>query len=109
MRVNKKNISTCVFNTNQTGVEHKVHRTVDILQERGFKVDYIFVPEHGLNGILAERDVHDSTDKKTGIPVVSLYGNGSGKMIQAEHMAAIDFLIFDIQDSGMRHYTYIST
>ena len=106
----KKNICTVGLITNQTGVDQKGHRTIDILQEHGsIKLDYIFVPEHGLNGILAERDVHDSTDKKTGIPVVSLYGNGSGKMIQAEHMSAIDFLIFDIQDSGMRHYTYIST
>jgi uncharacterized protein YbbC (DUF1343 family) len=95
--------------TNQTGVDQKGHRTVDILQEHGFKVDYIFVPEHGLSGVRAGCEVHDSIDKKTKIPVVSLYGNGSGKMIQPEQIAAIDFLIFDIQDSGMRHYTYIST
>ena len=105
----KKETVTIGLITNQTGVDQKGHRTVDILQERGLHVNYIFVPEHGLNGTLAERDVHDSVDKKTKIPVVSLYGNGSGKMIQPEQLAAIDFLIFDIQDSGMRHYTYIST
>lgn len=95
--------------TNQTGVDQKNKRTIDILLEKGIAVKYIFAPEHGLNGTLAERDVHDSIDKKTNIPIISLYGNGSGKMILPEHMNAIDVLIFDIQDSGMRHYTYIST
>lgn len=95
--------------TNQTGVNQKGKRTVEILTDSGIVVKYIFVPEHGLNGTLAERDVHDSVDKKTHIPVLSLYGNGSGKMISAEHMNELDCLIFDIQDSGMRHYTYIST
>jgi len=102
---------SCVIGliTNQTGVDQKGKRTVDILAHQGIAVKYIFVPEHGLNGTLAERDVHDSIDKKTKIPVLSLYGNGSGKMISAEHMNELDCLIFDIQDSGMRHYTYIST
>jgi uncharacterized protein YbbC (DUF1343 family) len=95
--------------TNQTGVDQKGKRTVEILADSGIAVKYIFAPEHGLNGTLAERDVHDSIDKKTKIPVLSLYGNGSGKMISAEHMNELDYLIFDIQDSGMRHYTYIST
>jgi uncharacterized protein YbbC (DUF1343 family) len=95
--------------TNQTGVDQKGKRTVDVLMHQGIAVKYIFVPEHGLNGTLAERDVHDSTDKKTKIPVMSLYGNGTGKMISSECMNDIDALIFDIQDSGMRHYTYIST
>lgn len=96
--------------TNQTGVDQKGTRTVEILlQQHHVPVKYIFVPEHGLNGTLAERDVHDSVDTQTHIPIISLYGNGSGKMIAAEYMNAIDFLIFDIQDSGMRHYTYIST
>ncbi|HSC25118.1 MAG TPA: DUF1343 domain-containing protein [Candidatus Babeliales bacterium] len=95
--------------TNQTGVDQKGKRTIDILAVDHYAVRYIFVPEHGLNGTLAERDVHDSIDKKTGISIVSLYGNGSGKMITPEHMNNIDVIIFDIQDSGMRHYTYIST
>jgi uncharacterized protein YbbC (DUF1343 family) len=105
----KKNDAVIGLITNQTGIDQKGHRTVDILLERGLQAKYIFVPEHGLNGTLAERDVHDSVDKKTKIPVLSLYGNGSGKMIQPEQLADIDFLLFDIQDSGMRHYTYIST
>ncbi|HLW72431.1 MAG TPA: DUF1343 domain-containing protein [Candidatus Babeliales bacterium] len=95
--------------TNQTGVDQQGKRTVDILVQRGYKPHYIFAPEHGLNGVLAERDVHDSVDKKTGIPVISLYGNGSGKMIAPEYIKNVDSFVFDIQDSGMRHYTYIST
>ncbi len=95
--------------TNQTGVDQKGTRTADILAQKGFTVKYIFAPEHGLNGTLAERDVLDSVDAKTNIPILSLYGNGSGKMIAPEHINNLDLLIFDIQDSGMRHYTYIST
>lgn len=95
--------------TNQTGVDQHGKRTVDILGDQGINVKYIFVPEHGLNGTPAGKDVHDSIDKKTKIPVLSLYGNGSGKMISSEQMDELDCLVFDIQDSGMRHYTYIST
>lgn len=106
----KKNDSCMVgLITNQTGVDQKGVRTIDILVQRGCALRYIFAPEHGLNGVLAERDVHDSVDKKTGVPIISLYGNGSGKMIAPEYLNTIDFLMFDIQDSGMRHYTYIST
>lgn len=102
---------TCIVGliTNQTGVDQQGKRTIDILRQRGLNLTYVFAPEHGMSGVLAERDVYDSRDEKTGIPVISLYGNGSGKMISAEMMNAIDVLIFDIQDSGMRHYTYIST
>ena len=106
----KKN-SSCMVGliTNQTGVDQTGARTIDILVQHGCVLNYIFAPEHGLNGILAERDVHDSVDKKTGVPIISLYGNGSGKMIAPKYMNNIDCLVFDIQDSGMRHYTYIST
>jgi uncharacterized protein YbbC (DUF1343 family) len=106
-----KKHDSCVVGliTNQTGVDQKGNRTIDIFANRKCTLKYIFAPEHGLNGVLAERDVHDSLDKKTGIPIISLYGNGSGKMIAPEYMNNIDFLMFDIQDSGMRHYTYIST
>ena len=70
----------------------------------------IFTPEHGLNGVaLAGNSVQDSIDEKTKIPVVSLYGKGSGKQITQEVVNDIEALFFDIQDSGMRHYTYIST
>jgi uncharacterized protein YbbC (DUF1343 family) len=95
--------------TNQTGVDQKGTRTADIFAQKGYTIQYIFAPEHGLNGTLAERDVLDAVDAKTNIPILSLYGNGSGKMIAPEHINNLDLLVFDIQDSGMRHYTYIST
>lgn len=105
----KKQTCTVGLITNQTGVDQSNKRTCDVLKQKGFVVQYIFAPEHGLNGTLAERDVHDAVDGATNIPIISLYGNGTGKMIAPEYINNIDALIFDIQDSGMRHYTYIST
>lgn len=96
--------------TNQSGVDQKGTRTIDILKQRkDCNLNYIFAPEHGFKGISAERDVHDCVDTKTKIPIISLYGNGSGKMIAPQYVNAVDAFVFDIQDSGMRHYTYIST
>jgi uncharacterized protein YbbC (DUF1343 family) len=96
--------------TNQSGADQKGTRTIDILMQRhDCNLKYIFVPEHGFTGVGAERDVDDSVDAKTNIPIISLYGNGSGKMIAPHYSKAIDVFVFDIQDSGMRHYTYIST
>ncbi len=105
----KKNSCTIGLITNQTGVNQNNIRTIDIIPQHGFNLRYIFVPEHGLNGTLAGKPVSDAVDSKTNIPILSLYGNGSGKMIKPEHIENIDALFFDIQDSGMRHYTYIST
>jgi uncharacterized protein YbbC (DUF1343 family) len=96
--------------TNQSGADQKGMRTIDILMQRSdCTLKYIFVPEHGFTGVGAERDVDDSVDAKTNIPMISLYGNGSGKMIAPHYSKAVDVFVFDIQDSGMRHYTYIST
>jgi uncharacterized protein YbbC (DUF1343 family) len=96
--------------TNQTGKDQKGNRTVDILIKKGFKVSAIFAPEHGIDGkIEAEKEIKDGKDIKTGIPVISLYGKGTGKKIDPEMIKDIDAFFFDIQDSGMRHYTYIST
>jgi uncharacterized protein YbbC (DUF1343 family) len=105
----KKELCIIGLITNQTGVDQKGTRTIDTLLHQGFKVQYMFVPEHGLNSTLAGHDVHDSVDKKTKIPIISLYKSGVGKMISSDHMNNLDCLFFDIQDSGMRHYTYIST
>jgi len=95
--------------TNQSGVDQKGNRTIDIIAQHKCSIRYIFAPEHGFTNVAAGSDVADSVDKKTGIQIISLYGNGTGKMISPEYMNNIDYLVFDIQDSGMRHYTYIST
>jgi uncharacterized protein YbbC (DUF1343 family) len=96
--------------TNHTGKNQQGKRAIDVLRARGLYISHIFVPEHGLDGsALAAQDVQDSIDSKTGITVVSLYSKGTGKKISATKLKDIDMLIFDMQDSGMRHYTYIST
>lgn len=100
--------------TNQTGKDQLGKRNVDLLLQKGLVVTRIFTPEHGFDGtIKAGMPVKDSVDKKTNIPITSLYSNtslqGIGKTIDAAKLQDIDVLMFDIQDSGMRHYTYIST
>lgn len=96
--------------TNQTGRTQEGKLTVDILRDHGLAIQALLVPEHGINGtVLAERDVHDAMDTTRSLPIISLYGNGTGKHFSHEVTKNIDAFVFDIQDSGMRHYTYIST
>lgn len=91
--------------SNQTGMVGDVH-LVDALVERGIKVVAIFSPEHGFRGTAdAGERVSSSVDEKTGIPIWSLYGSGGGKP-SAERMAELDVLLFDMQDVGLRFYTY---
>ncbi len=95
--------------TNQTGIDQRGRRNVEVLQSQGIKIRKIFTPEHGFKGTIgAEKAVGDSRDRKTGIPVVSLYKADGPKKITCQMLDGIDTLIFDMQDSGMRHYTYIS-
>jgi len=81
---------------------------VDSLQKIGISIVKVFSPEHGFRGTAdAGEKVKSSIDGKTGLPLISLYGNN--KKPTAEQLADIDILLFDIQDVGSRHYTYIST
>ena len=92
---------------NQTSFIGKKH-LADSLLSLKTKIVKIFVPEHGLWGnVEAGGDVINSTYRKTGIPVVSLYGQKVKP--SAADLKGIDVLIFDIQDVGVRFYTYIST
>ena len=101
-----KNKRVAVF-ANQTSTVGESH-LVDTLLALGIKVVRIFGPEHGFRGTAdAGEHVDDLKDEKTGIPVVSLYGNH--KMPTAKDFEGIDILIFDIQDVGTRFYTYISS
>lgn len=96
--------------TNQTGKDRAGTRNIDILLSKAVVLKRIFAPEHGVNGdASAGHKVDDRIDSKTQIPIVSLYGNGSGKKITREMFDGVDLLLFDMQDVGMRHYTYIST
>lgn len=82
--------------------------SVDSLLKRGVKIVKIFGPEHGFRGD-ASAGVHvdDAVDAKTGIKVVSLYGKHNTPT--TEELSDIDIMIFDIQDVGVRFYTYINT
>lgn len=81
---------------------------LDVLLVRGIKVTKIFVPEHGFRGREdAGADIKSSIDSATGLPVISLHG--ASKKPAAADMADIDVLVYDLQDVGVRFYTYIST
>ncbi len=84
-----------------------VHLVDYIMEQTPVKLVKIFAPEHGFRGTAdAGEHVDDTKDAKTGLPILSLYGNN--KKPTAEHLAGIDILLFDLQDVGARFYTYIS-
>jgi len=92
---------------NQTSMVGNTH-LVDTLRSLGVDIKVIFGPEHGFRGIAdAGEKIGNYTDSRTGIPVVSLYG--SKRRPSAEDVKDVDVLIFDIQDVGVRFYTYISS
>ncbi len=92
---------------NHTSMIDKTH-LVDTLQKSGVNVAMIFGPEHGFRGTAdAGEKVGNYIDEATGIPVVSLYGGK--RRPSAEDLKNIDILLFDIQDVGVRFYTYISS
>ena len=92
---------------NQTSMVGNTH-LVDKLQKEGIKISVIFGPEHGFRGTAdAGEKIGNYTDSKTGIPVVSLYG--SKRRPSQEDLKDVDILVFDIQDVGVRFYTYISS
>jgi uncharacterized protein YbbC (DUF1343 family) len=92
---------------NQTSTIGNTH-LVDTLFKLGLNIKIIFGPEHGFRGKAdAGEKVSNTIDAVTGIPIVSLYG--SKKKPSAQDLKDIDILIFDIQDVGVRFYTYISS
>ncbi len=92
---------------NQTSMVGNTH-LVDTLRSLGVEIKVIFGPEHGFRGPAdAGEKIGNYTDEKTGIPVVSLYG--SKRRPSAEDVKNVDVLIFDIQDVGVRFYTFISS
>jgi uncharacterized protein YbbC (DUF1343 family)/CubicO group peptidase (beta-lactamase class C family) len=94
--------------TNQTGIDAQRHSTIDLLGSApGVKLIKLFSPEHGIRGELDQEKISNSTDKKTGLPVLSLFGEQRAPT--QEQLADVDALVFDIQDIGCRFYTYIGT
>ena len=83
---------------------------VDHLVERGINVTAIFSPEHGFRGKAdAGARVEDEVDAQTGVPILSLYGQNRQKNLGPEAMQTFDVLLVDIQDVGLRFYTYYVT
>jgi uncharacterized protein YbbC (DUF1343 family) len=92
---------------NQTSMIANTH-LVDSLLSLGIDIVKVFSPEHGFRGKAdAGAIIKDGIDSKTGIPIISLYGKN--KKPKDEQLQGIDILVFDIQDVGVRFYTYIST
>jgi uncharacterized protein YbbC (DUF1343 family) len=93
--------------TNHTGLDSQGKSTIDLLTHAaGLSVVAIFSPEHGLAGRLDEK-VSSTKDPSTGLPVYSLYGET--RRPTDEMLQGIDTLVFDIQDAGVRFYTYTAT
>ena len=97
--------------TNPTGVDRRGRSTIDRLRSApGVKLVALFAPEHGLRGDLtAGKEFPDSKDPRTGLPVYSLYGPGPVRQPTPKMLRGIDVLLYDVQDLGVRSYTYIST
>ncbi|MXN92903.1 DUF1343 domain-containing protein [Flavobacterium sp. Sd200] len=97
--------------TNQTGTvaaNGKLENIVDFLIAKNVSLTKIFAPEHGFRGTAdAGELIKDGKDTKTGLPIISLYGNN--KKPKPEQLDGIDVLVFDLQDVGARFYTYISS
>lgn len=103
-RLKGKSIGMVVNHTSMIGKTH----LVDQLVADGLQVKTIFAPEHGFRGNAdAGEVVKDGKDVSTGLPIVSLYGKN--KKPSVDQLKGLDVVIFDIQDVGLRFYTYIST
>ncbi len=93
--------------TNQTGVDAGGRRNIDLLAGApGMRLVAIFSPEHGLAGT-ENADVANTRDAATGLPIWSLYG--PTRRPTAEMLRGISLIVFDIQDVGVRYYTYLTT
>ena len=94
--------------SNHTGMVGDKH-TLDIMLENGINVTTIFSPEHGFRGKAdAGEHVSSGVDAQTGIPIASLY-DGKSSMPSKKTMAKFDIFVVDIQDVGLRYYTYYVT
>ena len=95
--------------TNPSGVDSRLRSTIDILYNApGVELVALYGPEHGVRGdVYAGGHVTDAVDEATGLPVYSLYG--ATRQPTAKMLEGIDVIVYDIQDVGVRSYTFIST
>lgn len=99
-----KNVAVFANHTSMAGSQH----LVDLLQKNGVNIKVIFGPEHGFRGTAdAGEKVENAVDPTTGAPVVSLYGKK--RKPSKEDLKDVNLMLFDIQDVGVRFYTYISS
>ncbi|HEX8710632.1 MAG TPA: DUF1343 domain-containing protein, partial [Terracidiphilus sp.] len=99
--------------TNQTGVDVAGRRTIDVLAHDaaaavpGLTLTTLFSPEHGISGSYDRPGVPDSKDAATGLPIISLYGSTAAERRPSlETLHSIDAVVIDLQDAGVRFYTY---
>ncbi len=97
--------------TNQTGVDARGKRTIDVLNDTpGMQLAAIFSPEHGVEGTVDTTAIGNSKDPKTGVPIYSVYGETDAKRRPpADVIRNLDVIVFDLQDVGARFYTYETT
>ncbi len=93
--------------TNQTGVDSKGRRNIDVMRQAGVNLVALFSPEHGFLGVEDREGLQDTVDRATGVKVYSLYG--ATQRPTPEMLRGLDALVFDIQDAGARCYTYETT
>jgi uncharacterized protein YbbC (DUF1343 family) len=99
-----KKLGLTANHTSLTGNKH----LLDFLFENGIDVRCVYAPEHGFRGIAqAGEIINNSIDSATGVPIISLYGKN--KKPSAEQLKLINCMLFDVQDVGVRFYTYLST
>jgi uncharacterized protein YbbC (DUF1343 family)/CubicO group peptidase (beta-lactamase class C family) len=100
--------------TNHTGLTRDGRSTIDVLSSAkaraaGVTLSKLFSPEHGIRGLLDEK-VSDFVDEKTGLPVRSLYGDTpESRRPRPEDLAGLDAVVVDLQDAGVRFYTYLAS
>jgi uncharacterized protein YbbC (DUF1343 family)/CubicO group peptidase (beta-lactamase class C family) len=97
--------------TNQTGVDSKGRRTIDVLANLpGISLDAIFSPEHGVAGTLDTTDVKNTKDAATGVAVYSVYGaTDAARRPPIDVLKRLDAVAIDMADAGVRFYTYEAT
>src|SRR5579872_6039814 len=97
--------------TNQTGIDSQDRRNIDVLAHLpGISLDAIFSPEHGVTGSVDTTDIGNSKDSATGIPVYSVYGaTDAARRPSLDVLKQLDAIVFDVQDVGVRFYTYETT
>jgi uncharacterized protein YbbC (DUF1343 family) len=97
--------------TNQTGVDRSGRRTIDaIATAPGVELTAIFSPEHGVTGSLDTTSIGNSKDAATGVPVYSVYGaSDAARRPSIDVLKTLDTVVIDIQDAGVRFYTYETT